>query len=129
MEAISTSVGTYKPMCLEGREIMAVHSCYVLTTFTNYNISLLRLMMSTTFLELSFLTLNRGSSTGSSTPPTPSSTTTRTSTCLSMGEGQETTGPVDTTRYSDSLVPRPLPVFQCFSACNIEKLGVAWGRS
>ena len=29
-----------------------------------------------------------------------------------------------------SLVPRPLPVFQCpvFSACNIEKLGVAWGR-
>ena len=29
---------------------------------------------------------------------------------------------------SFSLVPWPLPVFQCFSACNIEKLGVAWGR-
>ena len=29
--------------------------------------------------------------------------------------------------YDGSLVPRPLPVFQC-SACNIEKLGVAWGR-
>ena len=26
-----------------------------------------------------------------------------------------------------SLLPRPLPVFQYFSACNIEKLGVAWG--
>ena len=26
-----------------------------------------------------------------------------------------------------SLIPRPLPVFQ-FSACNIEKLGVAWGQ-
>ena len=24
-----------------------------------------------------------------------------------------------------SLVPRPLPAFHC---CNIEKLGVAWGR-
>ena len=29
-----------------------------------------------------------------------------------------------------SLVPRLLPAFQCctFSACNIEKLGGAWGR-
>ena len=33
-----------------------------------------------------------------------------------------------------SLVPRPLPVFQCSTPpvlqcmCNIEKLGVAWGR-
>ena len=34
----------------------------------------------------------------------PSSTTTRTSTCPSMGAGQETTGPADTTRYSDEIV-------------------------
>ena len=40
-----------------------------------------------------------------------------------------------TTYVCGSLVARPLPAFQCctlksesFSACNIEKLGVAWQR-
>jgi hypothetical protein len=33
--------------------------------------------------------------------------------------------------YKVSLVPRPLPLLQCYtrvmSACNIEEVGVAWG--
>ena len=31
-------------------------------------------------------------------------------------------------RQCYSLVPRPLPAFLTHSACNTEKLGVAWGR-
>ena len=83
------------------------HTCSLLITPPPH-----RLTMSTTFPVPCCLTLSRGSSTGSLTHPTPSSTTTRTSTCPSMGAGQETTGPVDTIRYSDEIMLFPAP-HQC----------------
>ena len=60
---------------------------------------ILRRMTSTTSPGPFCWTLNPGSSMGFSTLPTPSSTTRRTSTCLSMEEGLEITGPAGTHRY------------------------------
>jgi len=59
-----------------------------------------RRMMSTTFLVLCCWTWSPVSSTPSWTPPTPTYTTRRTSTCRSMAVELVTTGPVASLRYS-----------------------------
>lgn len=67
---------------------------------TNSELILLsRPMMSTTFPELYYWTWNHESFTAFSPQSTASSITMRIFTCLKMGEGLGTTGPVDSVRY------------------------------